>query len=41
MVEPFGNEVLLCLSDALGEAGNYRDDSWERVWEKRAWNQQS
>lgn len=38
---PFGNEVLLCWSDAPGEAGNYRHDSWERVWEKQAWNRQS
>ena len=27
--------MLLCLSDAPGKAGNYRHDSWERVWEKR------
>lgn len=34
MVGPFGNEVLLCLPDASGEAGSYRHDSWEGVWEK-------
>lgn len=41
MVGPYGNEVLLCLSGAPGEAGNYRQDSREWVWEKQAWDQQS
>lgn len=36
MVGPFGNELLRCQSDAPGKVSNYRQDSWEGVWEKSA-----
>lgn len=40
MVGPFRNEPLWCQSYAPGKVGNYRQDSWEWVWEKQAENQQ-
>lgn len=39
-VGPFGNELLQCQPYAPGKVGNYRQDSWEWVWEKQAWNPQ-
>jgi hypothetical protein len=40
MVGLFRNELLRCQSYAPGKVGNYRQDSWEWVWEKQTWNQQ-